>query len=107
MNIKYIGIIRNGLCRVQRYDGMWNFMNKKGDVLFPNQWFKWVSEFDTGYAYVQRDDELWNLVNVTGRFFSTDQWFDEIRLFNNIPFGYIRNKSYFVDCKNKLHRFLL
>ena len=64
-----------GFEKVQKGDGLWNFINKDGKLLF-NEWFEfyYVWHFHEGFARVQRDDNLYNFIDKQGNILS-DEWF--------------------------------
>lgn len=33
---------QNGYAKVLRQDSLWNFMNRNGSILYPNQWFNTI-----------------------------------------------------------------
>ena len=43
----------DGFARVQRGDGLWNFIDKNGKLL-SEEWFEWADDFKDGFALVQR-----------------------------------------------------
>lgn len=64
MNIVYVSpYSHNGFACVKREDDLWNYIDKKGNLLSPNQWFKWIGIFYNGFARVQREDRKWNYIN--------------------------------------------
>lgn len=65
---------QEGFARIQRGDGLYNFINKDGKLL-SDEWFEWVDYFKEGFVRVQRnEDNLWNLIDKTGKILS-DEWF--------------------------------
>ena len=64
----------DGLAKVQRGDGLWNFIDKQGKIL-SEKWFEWVCNFYDEFARVQRStDDLWNFIDRQGKILS-DEWF--------------------------------
>ena len=63
----------DGFARVQRGDKLWNFIDKKGNIL-SKEWFEWIGDFDDGFALVQREDKLYNLIDTKGKIIS-NEWF--------------------------------
>ena len=62
------------LARVQREDGLRNFIDRKGNYL-SNEWFKDVSFFNENFAIVQRrSDYLFNFIDKQGNYLS-NEWF--------------------------------
>ena len=43
----------DGFAIVQRGDGLWNFIDTKGNILL-DEWFEWVNDFKDGFAVGQR-----------------------------------------------------
>ena len=66
----------DGFAKVQRGDGLWNFIDTKGKIL-SEKWFICVDNFNEGFAKVQRSDKLWNFIGENGKFLS-EQWFEWI-----------------------------
>ena len=68
--------------RVQRGDGLWNFINKKG-VFLSDVWFKYVHEFYEGFAAIQsQESELWNYITIKGEIL-LDKWLEYVYDFDN------------------------
>ena len=63
----------DGFARVQRGDGLMNFINKDGKIL-SDEWFICVDNFNEGFAKVQRKDDKWNFIDRQGKLLS-DEWF--------------------------------
>lgn len=63
----------DGLAKVKRRNGEWNFIDKKGKILL-DEWFKWAFDFHDGFARVQRGDNLCNFIDKYGRYLF-DEWF--------------------------------
>lgn len=92
----------DGLARVQRGDGLWNFIDKKGKLL-SDEWFEWVDNFKEGFARLQRSDGQYNFIDKDGKILS-DEWFN---LVDNFQEGFARvqrsDKLWnFIDKKGKL-----
>ena len=64
----------DGFARVQRGDGLWNFIDKDGNYL-SDEWFDWVDYFQDGFARVQRTNDKWNFIDKNGNYLS-DEWFE-------------------------------
>ena len=60
---KFVGyFIKDGFAKIQRKDGKWNLIDKKGNFI-SNEWFKLVGDFDEyGFALIQRGDYLWKKI---------------------------------------------
>lgn len=92
----------DGFARVQRGDGLWNFINKDGKLL-SNEWFEWVDNFKEGFARLQRSDGQYNFIDKEGKILS-DEWFN---LVDNFQEGFavvektigLRN---FIDTKGRI-----
>ena len=69
-----------GFARVQRTNGEWNFINKKGKFLSAKL-FKLVDNFREGFARVQRTNGEWNFIDKKGNYLS-DEWFIYVCDFN-------------------------
>lgn len=55
----------NGLIAVVN-GTQYNYVNTKGKLLFPNTWFKKVSDFKYGYAIVQDNNSSFHLIDTKG-----------------------------------------
>lgn len=93
MKYIFIDVERNGMSRVQRTDGKWNFIDKRGKILFPHQWFNLVDYFSNGFACVKSDDDEWNFINIKGEILSPI-WFNWVSSFRGGA-ARVRNS----DCK--------
>ena len=71
--------------RVQRGDGLWNFIDKYGKII-SEQWFEWVDDFKEGFARVRRSDGQYNFIDKEGKILS-DEWFN---LVDNFQEGFAR-----------------
>ena len=70
----------DGYTRVQRGDGLMNFIDKNGKLLL-NEWFSWVDDFFDGFAKVQRkEDKLYNFIDIKGNVLSSE-WFEFVHCF--------------------------
>ena len=69
-----------GFARVQREDGLQNFIDKKGNYL-SDKWFEWVDDFEKGFARVQREDGLRNFIDRKGNYLS-NEWFKDVSFFH-------------------------
>lgn len=85
MNIVYVSpFSHNGFASVQRDDRKWNFMDKDGNIISTNQWFRLACNFrNDGFARIQREDYKWNFIDTNGNILSTNQWFVYVGCFNN------------------------
>ena len=88
-----------GFARVERGDGLMNFIDKNGKLLL-NEWFEWLDDFFEGLAKVQREDKLYNFINTKGNILSSE-WFEFVHCFD---FGFAdvqrTNGEYFKIDKN-------
>lgn len=80
LNLLYFS---DGLARIERGDGLYNFIDKKGKLL-SKEWFEWVDDFFEGFALIQRKDTLYNLITTNGKILS-EEWFEWINIFE---YGY-------------------
>ena len=55
-----------GFAVVKRSDGLWNFIDKKGNIL-SNEWFKNVFDFNKGLAKVQKTNNCWCEIDTSGK----------------------------------------
>ena len=67
---------KDGLARVQRANGDWNFIGEDCKLL-SNEWFKYVDYFKNRIARVQRGDKKCNYINKKGKIIS-DEWFNRV-----------------------------
>ena len=63
-----------GFAAVRRGDELWNFIDKKGNIL-SNEWFNDVYSFYEGFARVQRANGEWNFIDKYVNYLS-DEWFN-------------------------------
>lgn len=71
----------DGFANVQRGDGLYNYIDKKGNILF-NEWLYLVGDFQDGLARVQRGNRDWNYINKQGKLLS-EKWFDWTGIFHD------------------------
>ena len=71
----------DGFARVRRGDGLWNFIDKQGNILF-KEWFRYVCNFREGFAVVQRADKLCNFIDKKGNILS-NEWFIDAYSFDD------------------------
>ena len=89
-----------------KLNNKWNFIDKQGKLLFPNQWFDAVydftDDFTDDYAVVKLNNK-WNFIDKQGKLLSPNQWFDVVEYFTD---DYARvklnNKWNFIDKQGKL-----
>ena len=67
--------------KVQRGDGLYNFIDKQGNIL-SKEWFRYVCNFHEGFAVVQRENDLWNFLDKQGNYLS-DKWFIDAYSFDD------------------------
>ena len=70
----------DGFARVQRGDKLYNFIDKKGNIL-SDEWFYYVSNFHEDFAKVRRANSDWNFIDKNGKILS-DEWFNEVYSFH-------------------------
>ena len=63
----------DGFARVQRGDGLWNFIYKNGNFL-SDEWFDWADNFQEGFAIVNRGGGKWNFIDKNGNYLSNDRF---------------------------------
>ena len=101
MKYDFVGDFYNGYARVI-LNNKYNFIDTRGKLLSPNQWFDLTSNFSNGYATVELNGK-WNLINTQGNMVSPNQWFDDIGDFYD---GYVRiklnNKWNYINFQGKL-----
>lgn len=64
----------DGLAKVKRRNGEWNFIDKKGKILI-DEWFSHVWLFIECFAVVKRSDKLYNFIDTKGKILS-NEWFN-------------------------------
>ncbi len=74
-NFDYIYDFFEGFAHVKLND-KWNFIDRDGKLLSPNQWFDDVSNFFEGVAMVMLNG-MFNFIDRTGKILSPNLWFDE------------------------------
>ena len=65
---------QENFAKVQRANGNWNLINKKGKLL-SEQWFNYVYDFSEGFAIVRNEDYLNNFIDKQGKLLS-EEWFN-------------------------------
>ena len=65
---------QENFAKVQRANGNWNLINKKGKLL-SEQWFNYVYDFSDGFAIVRNEDYGYNFIDKKGNILS-DKWFE-------------------------------
>ena len=94
---------RNGVAAIQ-LNGKWNWINTKGEYLFPNQWFDSVGGFNNGFGRVKLNDK-WNFINTEGEIISPNQWFDNAYSFyHNFAIVQLNGKRNFINTKGEYLR---
>lgn len=68
-NLKFdkVNNFRNGFALVES-NGKFNFIDKQGNLLTPNQWFDKANNFRNGFAKVYKNSQGWNFLNKEGEF---------------------------------------
>ena len=64
----------DGLAKVQRTNGEYNFINKYGKII-SDEWFNWAGMFCEGFAGVRTTNGEYNFIDKDGKFLS-EQWFN-------------------------------
>ena len=95
------------LTKIRREDGKWNFIDKKGNILSPNMWFKAISRFHDGFASVKREDGKWNIIDTKGNIISPNLWFDITDTYTKPFIAFINHEHYYFDKKYKPHKDIL
>ena len=75
----YVGYFYDGLARVQRGDGKWNFIKSDGSVLC-DEWYDYLSDFENGFARVQRGDGKYNFIKPDGKLLCSE-WYGYVDYF--------------------------
>ena len=70
---------QENFAKVQRANGNWNLINKKGKLL-SEQWFNYVYDFSEGFAIVRNEDYGYNFIDKKGNILS-DKWFEWLDYF--------------------------
>ena len=92
-----------GFAKVQKGDGLCNFIDKQGNIL-SNEWFIYVYHFHEGFAGVQGSNRLYNFIDKKGNILS-DEWFTLVGNFYE-DFAKVRRTNgrwYKIDKTGKLH----
>ena len=85
----------NGLAKCRIKDKGYNWVNEKGEIISPNQWFDHVYDFNDGFVRCEINDKGMNWVNENGEIISPNQWFDKVYDFNDgFAICGINNKGY-------------
>ena len=88
-----------GYARVE-LNNKYNFINTNGELVSPNQWFDFVTNFSVnGYAVVRLNNKC-NFINTNGELVSPNQWFDFVT--NFFINGYAKGHAK-VKLNNKLY----
>ena len=76
--IKYdaVGDFNDGLARCRINNKGWNWLNEKGEIISPNQWFDYTGDFNDGFTRCEIKDKGCNWINENGEIISPNQWFD-------------------------------
>lgn len=89
-----IGGFQEGFAQIKDINnGIWNFIDRNGNILNPNLWFIDVRPFHNGFARVQRPDFLWNYISKQGEILYPKQWFSWIDIFHKSCWARIRRES--------------
>jgi hypothetical protein len=91
------------------FNHKWNYINKEGEIEFPNQWFDYCSDFSEGLALVKLNDNEWNYINKEGEIAFPNRRFDGCSDFSeglarvviNGIFYYINNEGVLFDNNTK------
>ena len=101
MKYDVVGNFYDGYAKV-RFNDKYNFIDTKGKLVSPNQWFDYVGIFTNGYAWVELNGK-YNLIDTQGKLVSPNQWFDSVGIFTN---GYawveLNNKYNLIDTQGNL-----
>ena len=100
----YVGDFIDGLARVRRDNGDYNFIKQDGYVLY-GKWLKYhyVFYFKNGFARVQRDDLKWNFIKLNGDVLC-DEWYKTVSDFKK---GVAKARRYdgqicYIDTKGEI-----
>src|SRR5574343_463483 len=66
----------DGFARCRINNKGWNWLNEKGEIILPNQWFDEVNYFYKGFATCKINNKGYNWINEKGEIISPNQWFD-------------------------------
>jgi hypothetical protein len=76
----YVYYFQDGFARV-KLNWKYNFIDKNGKILSPNQWFDYAYDFHEGFANVQLNEKE-NFIDKNGNLLS-NQWFDNVGYFQD------------------------
>lgn len=57
---------RDGFARIKNNEGRWNYVDRDGNLLFPDRWFEHCNPFSCGYGSVMTDNHLCRFVKTDG-----------------------------------------
>lgn len=69
----YGSIRYRDFAKVQREDGLWNYLTKEGKILYPQEWFDGCYDFDGEYVKVYNEYGLENILTKEGKMLF-DEW---------------------------------
>ena len=72
---------QENFAKVQRANGNWNLINKKGKLL-SEQWFNYVYDFSEGFAIVRNEDYGYNFIDKKGNIL-LNKWFIDVGHFKD------------------------
>ena len=81
MKYDFVGDFHDGYARVI-LNNKYNFIDTRGKLVSPNQWFDWIGDFYYGYARVILNNK-YNFIDTQGNLVSPNQWFDLTSNFYN------------------------
>ena len=98
----------DGFCKIHegfvcvQLNGKWNYVDKNGKLLSPNQWFDCCENFQEGFACVYLNGK-WNFINNNGNLLSPYQWFENCCYFQE-GFAIVRlnGKCNLIDKNGKI-----
>lgn len=94
---------QENFAKVQRANGNWNLINKKGKLL-SEQWFNYVYDFSEGFAIVRNKNHGYNFIDKQGKILS-NEWFKSIDYFNKDGLAKVQRTNdewNFIDTKGKI-----
>ena len=56
----------DGFARIKNNEGRWNYVDRDGNLLFPDRWFEHCNPFSCGYGSVMTDNHLYRFVKTDG-----------------------------------------
>lgn len=56
----------DGFARIKNNEGRWNYVDRDGNLLFPDRWFEHCNPFSCGYGSVLTDNRLYKFVKTDG-----------------------------------------